>query len=203
MNKVLQFKISLVDTMPEVWRRIQILENSTFWDLHVAIQCSMGWKDCHLHRFIVYDGNLNNKKTKQPIFLGIPDEENEMIGGNIIIAGWEVKLTDYLFNNKTFGYEYDFGDNWEHYIEFEAIYEQSSDIKKYPICLAGENACPPEDVGGIGGFYDYVEVITDKNHPDYEDALAWNGKYNPTKFDLKKVKFLDSKRRLNQFLKEI
>lgn len=201
MSKVLQFRISLVYTMPEIWRRIQILDNSTFWDLHVAIQCSMGWEDCHLHRFVVYD-DFNNKKSRIPIFIGIPDEENEIAGGDHIIAGWEVKLTDYLSNNKTFGYEYDFGDSWEHYIEFEGIYEQSATIKKYPICLAGEKACPPEDVGGIGGFYDYIDIITDKDHPDYEDCLSWRGKYNPNKFDPKKVKFLDSKRKLSKLLKE-
>lgn len=74
MNKVLQFKVSLVYSVPEIWRRIQISDKCTFWDLHVAIQDSMGWEDYHLHQFVVYD--LMDKSKKRPIFIGIPDEDD-------------------------------------------------------------------------------------------------------------------------------
>lgn len=201
MNKVLQFKVSLVYSVPEIWRRIQISDQCTFWDLHVAIQDSMGWEDCHLHQFVVYDST--DKSKKRPIFIGIPDED-DLLGdaGMSMLAGWEIKVCDYLSSNKTFGYEYDFGDGWEHFIEFEGEYAKDAMIKKYPICLAGENACPPEDVGGIPGFYDYVEAITDKKHPDYKDCLAWHGKYDPTKFDATKVKFSNPKIRLKRLMEE-
>lgn len=201
MEKVLQFRVSLVDTIPEIWRRIQITYQCTFWDLHVAIQDSMGWEDCHLHQFVLYE--TKGKSSKAPIYIGIPDDEGLLESEGIhTLAGWEIKVSEYLSTYNPFGYLYDFGDSWEHYIEFEGVHNKNPNIKKYPICLAGENACPPEDVGGVPGFYDYVEAITDKKHPDYEDCLAWRGKFNPTKFNPEKVKFSDAKRRLKNLLQD-
>ena len=194
MSKVLQFKISLVDSEPEIWRRIQISNRCTFWDLHVAIQDSMGWEDYHLHQFSVYYSN-----NTKPIFIGIPDDDHLLEDAEIDLQpGWEIKVSDCLSLNKTFGYEYDFGNWWEHLIEFEGEYPKDTMVKKYPICLAGENACPPEDVGGIGAFYDYVEAISNKKHPDHKDLLEWRGKYDPTKFDVAQVKFDNPARRLKK-----
>lgn len=199
MNKVLQFKISLISIKPKIWRRIQISDKCTFWDLHVAIQDSMGWEDYHLHQFIVYDSD--DKSKKHPIFIGIPDEDGLLEDiGITMIAGWEMKVCDYLSSNKTFSYRYDFGDEWEHFIEFEGEYSKDTMIKKYPICLGGENACPPEDVGGIDGFYNYIKIIADKKHPNYKDCLEWRGKYDPTKFKVAKVKFSNPKIRFKKLM---
>ena len=123
MRKVLQFRISLVDTIPEIWRRIQISDQCTFWDLHVALQDSMGWEDCHLHQFILYAPK--NKVKEAPIYIGIPDDEDILDNAGIhTLAGWDIKVSEYLSTYNPFGYIYDFGDSWEHYIEFEGIYTQ-------------------------------------------------------------------------------
>lgn len=45
MPSILQFRIELLEIAPPIWRRIQVPADSSFWDLHVAIQDAMGWTD--------------------------------------------------------------------------------------------------------------------------------------------------------------
>lgn len=197
MKQVLQFKITLSDTEPAIWRRIQIAENTTFWDLHVAIQDAMGWQDYHLHQFII----LSNAKgiVPQQAFIGVSDDEFD----NDIIAGWETPLDEYLTAEYRIIYEYDFGDSWEHEIIFEGAFPRATG-QKYPCCLAGEMACPPEDVGGIPGFYNFVEGMANKKHPEHKDMTEWfGGKFDPQKFEASKVKFHNAKIRLKNMLTEI
>lgn len=185
-NSVFQFKITLQEIEPMIWRRIQISENCSFWDLHVAIQDAMGWKDYHLHHFEVVDPNTAKKQ-----FMGIPDGMD--FGDNKTLPDWDYDVADYLRKNKKMIYLYDYGDSWYHLIEYEGLYEKSSK-EKYPVCLSGERACPPEDVGSIPGYYDFVEIMNDKNHPEYQSMKIWyGGKYDAEKFDPQKVKFRNSK----------
>lgn len=179
---VLQFKITLLGIEPIIWRRIQLSDLCTFWDLHVAIQDVMGWKDCHLHQF-----QMKHPASQEGEFFGIPDEDDFNI--NNTLAGWEYKVKDYLDSNKAFLYEYDFGDGWEHQIEYEGEHDKQPK-QKYPSCLDGKRACPPEDVGGIPGYYNFVETIQDPESEDHESMLIWvGGHYNPDEFNPKKVKF--------------
>jgi hypothetical protein len=199
MKQVLQFKITLLGTEPAVWRQIQIAETCTFWDLHVAIQNAMGWQDCHLHEFsIFHNDNPKSKSLGQlKTSVGIPDTE---FGISEVLAGWETKIEDYLVPEHKIIYEYDFGDGWEHEVEFEGYFERIKG-NKYPCCLAGEMACPPEDVGGIPGYYDFIEVMNDRKHPEYENAIDWyGGKFDPKKFDATKIKFHNAKSKLRKIL---
>ena len=198
-KQILQFKISLIDSDPLIWRRIQIAETYSFYDLHVAIQDAMGWEDCHLHQFIIYTGA--KKRTEQRTFIGIPDDDS-----GDTLAGWETMVSDYLISDekRRIIYEYDFGDSWEHLIEFEGYFDKDPEIKKYPICCDGKMACPPEDSGGIGGYYGMLEAITHKEHPDHEEILEWLGdEFNPNEFDKTKIKFHNPKTRLKTFLGEM
>jgi len=179
---VLQFKITLLDIEPTIWRRIQVSDLCTFWDLHVAIQDVMGWKDCHLHQF-----QIIHPKTQQKEFMGIPDEDGISIYNTL--PGWNYKIKDYLATNEKMLYEYDFGDGWMHSVAFEGQCEKQSK-QKYPVCLDGERACPPEDVGGILGFYNFLETIKDPKNEDYESMLTWvGGYYDPAEFEARKIKF--------------
>ena len=101
-NRVYQFRITLKDIKPTVWRRIQVPETYTFWDLHVAIQDVMGWFDCHLHQFKILEPMTNTK-----VDIGIPDEDDDYYE---ILPGWRQKILDYFSpDNKTADYIYDFG----------------------------------------------------------------------------------------------
>src|SRR5512144_1316118 len=102
---VLQFKLVLQETRPEIWRRIQVPSTYTFWDLHVAIQDAMGWLDSHLHEFRVVD-----PKTGHEVRIGVPDEELIQEGPETL-PGLECRVTDYLSKkNPTATYVYDLSD---------------------------------------------------------------------------------------------
>ena len=141
---IFQYKISLLDTKPSVWRRIQVPSGYSFWDLHVAIQDSMGWTDSHLHMF-----RIRPQGKQKDLRIGIPDDEFDDLE---ILAGWEIPLDRFFWRPGTSAvYEYDFGDSWNHDVLLEGVLIPEAG-STYPRCLAGENACPPEDCGGIWGY---------------------------------------------------
>jgi len=191
---VYQFKITLWTIEPNVWRRIQVPEHYTFWDLHVAINDAMGWFDTHLHEFQIKKGRC--KEVKISIH---PDEYGE----EDILMGWDIPITEYFTQIGDYAsYDYDFGDNWHHDILFEGILLKESKTK-YPLCLAGERACPPEDCGGESGYYRLLEILKNPKHERYYEFVEWLKNhytnyhpYNPDVFDFKKVKFDDPKKRL-------
>ena len=89
--------------------------------------------------------------------------------------------------NFKFSYEYDFGDSWEHTVLVEKILTEEKG-KGYPNCSKGKRACPPEDVGGVLGYVDFLEAIQNVKHPDHEDMLEWvGGEFEAEKFDLKYI----------------
>ena len=110
---------------------------------------------------------------------------------------WEIPLASYFsLENKNAHYFYDFGDSWEHKIVLEKILFQVPKIK-YPICIGGERACPPEDCGGSWGYENLLEIIKDKKHEDYRSTMEWLGKpFKPEEFNLKNVHFDNPKKRL-------
>ncbi len=200
-NLIMQFKISLLDISPTIWRRIQVPLKYSFWDLHVAIQDSMGWLDCHLHKF-----TFNKRISPDEVEIGIPDDEMfEEMNDRIILPGWETKIIEYLIKpgDKSL-YEYDFGDCWEHEIILEDIL--TKEIKaKYPRCIAGERACPPEDCGSVTGYYHLLDVLNDTKHKEYKDIIGWlkghhknYHPYNPNNFDPGKVIFDNPSKRLRE-----
>lgn len=186
-NQVFQFKITLDYIEPIIWRRIQVPETYSFWDLHVAIQDAMGWTDSHLHQF-----EMQNPKTGEEVEISIPDEEWE----DEALAGWDVKITDYFsMQNPTALYIYDFGDNWEHTVELETIMPRERDAE-YPICLEGERACPPEDCGGLPGYEGLLMTISDPDDAEYEETMDWlGGDFDPEYFDPLDVYFDDPEER--------
>jgi hypothetical protein len=179
---VCQFLIVLPRTDPLVWRRIQVPESYSFWDLHVAIQDAMGWKDYHLHEFTVVD-----PKTRRVTRIGIPDDE--MPDERPCLAGWKVPIARFLtYGADPVRYRYDFGDDWEHTLEFEEVVPM--DGGAYPRCVAGASACPPEDVGGTHGYAEFLQVIRDDLHPEHDAMLQWaGGAFDPNAFSRESVRF--------------
>jgi len=190
ITEVYQFKITLTSSEPSIWRRILVPSNYSFWDLHVAIQDSMGWRDYHLHSFSIKD-----PITKIEVEIGIPDEEYDAFDRRIL-ADHKVKISKY-FNesNRNARYEYDFGDSWIHTVRFEKIL-QAAVGEKYPKCIAGQLACPPEDCGGIGGYYNLLSVLSGPKNEEYNEMIEWlGGEFNPERFDPKAVSFDNPKER--------
>ena len=87
----------------------------------------------------------------------------------------------------SFTYQYDFGDDWEHVIKIEKTMPAEPKTK-YPRCIDGKRACPPEDCGGAYGYETLLETIQDRNHDEHAEMLEWvGGKFDPEKFSAKRV----------------
>ncbi len=188
--QVYQFKLALIGVEPTVWRRIQVPETYSFWDLHVALQDAMGWLDYHLHVF-----RVARPGAVEVEHIGIPDDD-PFEGEKPILPGWEIPISRYFARAGTSAhYEYDFGDGWEHELTLEAVLPQQAG-QKYPLCVDGARACPPEDCGGVYGYENLLTVIQDPTHEEYESTLEWlGGRFDPDRFDPKRVKFDDPARR--------
>jgi len=187
---VYQFKITLENIKPDIWRKIEVPENYTFWDLHVAIQDAMGWWDSHLHQF-----DIKEPRTGKKLQFGLPVEE-DFWGELEIYPGWEEKIVNFFnMENRRAIYEYDFGDGWIHRILLQKIKPREKDIQ-YPRCLSGKRACPPEDCGGTGGYEELLDILSDPEHPEHDDMMMWAGKeFDPEFFDPEEVVFDDPDKR--------
>lgn len=187
--KILRFKITLLGSQPEIWRIIDIPDDYNFWELHVAIQDAMGWLDYHLHEFVP-----NKKGPTQGRRIGIPESESD----TDVVADWDVSVKKYFSTlGNTIQYDYDFGDGWQHEVQLIGMF--LADITDdYPICCDGKGACPPEDCGGLPGYYDLIQILGDPKNEEYDAMVEWlkgHAKkywpYKPDSFNPKKVKFTD------------
>ena len=175
--KLFQLKITLLDLKPPIWRRIQT-RDCTLDALHDVLQVVMGWENSHLHRFEI-NGQV----------FGDPDHFEENFLEIDMRDSLKTKLSQIVPKDGKrcrFIYEYDFGDGWRHEILFEGNPEVQPGVV-YPTCLEGERRCPPEDVGGTGGYQEYLEAIADPSHENHQDFLRWRGKFEPESFDLNQV----------------
>lgn len=182
-RQVIRFRVELLDIRPPVWRRIEVRADATFWALHVALQNAMGWTDSHLHEF-----ELPSSDTGDATRIGMPDPEGD--DDREIVPEHEQRLDRWLHHaGERFFYDYDFGDDWRHEITVEAI-EPAATGTGYPRCLAGERACPPEDVGGPLGYQQFLEALADPSHPEHETCRSWiGGGFEPEGFDPAGVRF--------------
>ena len=172
--QVYQLKITLKHVQPPVWRRIVVPENISFDILHLLIQIIMGWKGYHLHEF-----EIENR------VYGMPDEDGYFDDETLDESDYRLNKLG-LKEGSKFSYIYDFGDDWEHSIVVEKTLPAESEIK-YPICLSGKRACPPEDVGGPWGYKDFLEAFYDPEHKDHEDRKEWAGDFDAEHFDLTEI----------------
>lgn len=192
-DMVMQFKVTLREIEPPVWRRIQLPAESTFWDLHVAIQNAFGWADYHLHEFRVAD-----PMTGAPLAIGIPDEYQEF-GSIGQFPGWLVRIDrTFVDGIRRADYLYDFGDAWMHTIRFERLLRRDK-RHDYPRCVKGARKCPPEDCGGPGGYARLLEALADRRHPCHRELKEWvGGTFDPEEFDPAAVVFEDPQDHLDK-----
>lgn len=175
-SDIYQVKVTLRHSQPPIWRRIQVAGDTRLDQLHLILQTVMGWDNYHLHQFIVENS-----------YYGEPNPDFESFGPPMQD---EKKVTlEQVAPNEgaNFIYEYDFGDGWEHVLHVEEIMPPSEKAR-YPRCIEGKRACPPEDVGGVWGYQSFLEAIKDPDHPDHEEMLAWvGGDFDPEAFDREEV----------------
>jgi hypothetical protein len=172
---VYQLKVTLKGSKPPIWRRILIDPNTRLDQLHRILQDVMGWYDYHLHQFAV---GRTLYGVPEPDFDFGPETLNEK---SFTLGRLAPRAKARLI------YEYDFGDGWEHELLVEKLLP-ADPAGRYPICVAGARACPPEDCGGVWGYADLLETIKDPSNPEHDEMLQWlGGRFDPEAFDLDAV----------------
>jgi hypothetical protein len=174
----IQLKVTLLGFRPAIWRRVVVPGDYSFFDLHIAIQSAMGWRDGHLHAFRF--PTIAGRQVEIGIPVVVLFEERSPF-----LKGWEVPITKFLDRpGARATYEYDFGDGWVHDVVLEEIGAPLPGAT-YPMCLAGARACPPENCGGI---------------PGYRNLLRRTKGVMNDSFDPASVRFVDTQLRLKRVL---
>lgn len=173
-KKTYQLKVSLKGAKPPIWRRFLVDGAMTLAEFHDVLQIVMGWSNSHLHQFAAY-GAVYGSPDPEFDFEGVRDER-------------KVKLAQVLEHEKdAMTYEYDFGDGWTHKITLEKILPLDAEAV-LPACIKAKGACPPEDVGGLWGYYELLESLKDPQHPQHEENKEWIGEdFDPDAYDLEGV----------------
>lgn len=172
--KLYELHVELEDIEPLIWRRILVPGSIKLPKLHDLLQLVMGWSDSHLHSFEVGHKTYSLAHDEMED-LHILDEQKYTLGR---ILGESVR---------EFVYEYDFGDSWRHRIKVKRVPQPNTDWF-YPLCIAGERAAPPDDVGGVTGYLEFLSAIRDPKHEEHESMLTWiGGAFDPEGFDLNAI----------------
>lgn len=173
---VYQLKITLKGSRPPIWRRVLVRDDTTLEQLNYVIQIAMGWTNSHLHDFTIRGERYSEPSPEdcEPV----KDEQRYKL--NQLVTGAKFK----------FVYQYDFGDSWDHEVVVEKVLTPEPGMR-YPVCVTGKRACPPEDVGGVWGYEGFLEAIADPNHEEHDSYLEWiGGDFDPEAFDLDMVNAL-------------
>jgi hypothetical protein len=163
---------------PKIWRSFYVPAYITLDRLHDVIQIVMGWQDSHMHDFVI-----NGKP-----YTALPENEPDGDSEDVYRLKELVKR-----KGESFDYIYDFGDDWFHKITIEEINYKPADPENIIGCIAGERACPPEDVGGVPGYENFCEIMADFNHEEHKETYDWyvgmtgNTIFEPDKFNVDKV----------------
>jgi hypothetical protein len=172
-TRIFEIKIELREVRPAVVRRVQVPGEMSLAGLHEVVQVAMGWTDSHLHEF-----EVDGARYGQPD----PDWDDGEVTDEA-----RVKLFGLVEQGDRLGYVYDFGDGWTHTLILEKVLAPEPEVR-YPRCVSGRQACPPEDVGGPWGYDGFLAAITDPAHPEHEQYREWmGGVFDPAAFDLDEV----------------
>lgn len=175
LDEIATIRIELADTDPPIWREVDVATSISLKALHAVIQAAFGWRNCHLWEF-----SLGKRRFGPP---SDEDWREEPLGD-----ASKVHLADLLGPRRTtIDYLYDFGDSWEHRLIVSNVRAGDPD-RSYPRYVGGERNGPPEDCGGIPGFYDKLEAVADPDHPDHAEIKDWLGDYDPETIDEASIK---------------
>ncbi len=172
---VCQIKVTLIGSKPLIWRRFLVADTTTLHQLHDILQMVMGWTNSHLHHFIVGEEFYSEHVDDEFGDMGTKNENHFKLNQLVNRQGFR------------FRYEYDFGDSWLHDLIVEKILPVEK-VVRYPLCVAGKRACPPEDVGGVWGYQEFLKAIADPKHPEHDEIMEWiGGDFDPERFNLDEV----------------
>lgn len=176
---IYQLKVVLLGTKPLIWRRLQVPGNANLGWLHAVLQVAMGWTNSHLHHFLTADARYSDPSTIDDMGFDDEPDRDEAKATLAQVAPDE---------DAPFGYEYDFGDSWEHEITVEKILPPDTAAATTALCLEGARACPPEDCGGIWGYAELLKTLKNPKHPEHQMMKEWLGRpFDAEAFDVAKA----------------
>jgi hypothetical protein len=178
MPDIYQLKVTLLGTKPPIWRRLLVPADLILANLHGILQTAMGWNNAHLYEFSVGKQTYGRPNPEERYFsFGLPTINDRKVRLEGVLSGPRSKLV----------YTYDMGDSWEHSVVVEKRLPADPNAI-YPRCIGGERACPPEDCGGLPGFYGLLEAIRNPEDERHEELLEWVGEdWNPEAFAVEDV----------------
>ncbi len=170
-TQIATVRVELKDSDPPIWRVVEVPTSVTLKVLHEIIQATMGWFDYHLWEMVIGGQTY-----------GLPMEEDWGTAPRKVAS--RTRLRDVLQPDTTkIDYVYDFGDRWEHAVIVSNV--RAGDVgNSYPRFVAGERDCPPEDCGGISGFYEMLQARVDPHHPEHVRIREWLDGYDPEELDV-------------------
>lgn len=176
VSEIARVRIELKHTSPLIWRQVEVPTSVTLKVLHDIIQATVGWYDYHLWEFIIGEQRYGLAMDED---WGTEPRKNAE----------KVRLRDVLkTKNTAIDYVYDFGDYWEHLITVTNVRAGDQQLS-YPRYIGGEGAGPPEDCGGIPGFYDLLAARDDPDNADHDQAAEYLDDYDPNLIDELPIKY--------------
>jgi hypothetical protein len=174
-GNIYYLKVTLAGVEPPIWRRLRVPGEATLVWLHAVVQVAMGWTNNHLHQFIVGRTVYADPSFNLDDFEDDPEVSDER----------RATLQQVAPKPKcALGYEYDFGDSWDHWIVVEKILSADPSVAPNAECLDGARACPPDDCGGVCGYADLLKILRDPDHEEHESMMDWLGRpFDPEAFD--------------------
>lgn len=174
--KAYQLKVMIKNSHPPIWRRIIVPAGLSFAQLSLVLNEAMGWMSAHLYAFEFPQLELRIEETQEEDFFEMDMD---------VDSAEEMMLEAYLDQEDRFTYVYDFGDDWRHAVTVEKILDDYD--KNYPMVIKYKGDCPPEDCGGIYGYYQLKEILSDPFHPEYAQMRQWAGDPKDCAYDLQRV----------------
>jgi hypothetical protein len=180
-SPIYHLKVVLIGTTPAIWRRLQVPGNCKLGWLHAVLQVAVGWTNSHLHHFLTSEARYADPRHNEGMGFGEEPDRDETKATLMEVA---------LDEGTQLGYEYDFGDSWEHEITVEKILPPAAKTATVALCLDGARACPPEDCGGVWGYDNLLKILKNRKHPEHRTMKEWLGRpLDPEAFDLKRTNF--------------
>ncbi|HKM43357.1 MAG TPA: plasmid pRiA4b ORF-3 family protein [Limnochordia bacterium] len=189
-----QLKVEMTE-LPTIWRRVIVPGQISFEVLHYVVQYAMGWHDAHLYEFSTDDDPTCFTNSHE----GIDEYEYLRENPHLVQDNWDkqvleqpqklasaMKIDSVLQRAKSLNYLYDFGDSWQLRITLEDAIKDYAD--SFPVCIAGKEPAPPEDVGGTHGYMDFLEAWYNPSHEEHNSVVIWGRSMGFTgAFDLENV----------------
>ena len=175
-RRTYELRVALTGAKPPIWRRFLASPTMPLSELHEVLQVVMGWEDCHLHAF------RQGERRYAP-----PSPWDDDGFGPSSVDSRKVRIGQLVRKPKDWiGYLYDFGDSWRHRVTLQKIVPFDPAIR-LPVCIGGKRSCPPEDCGGLWGYYEMLEALGNSGHERHEDMVDWIGRFDPDGFSVEDV----------------